>query len=512
MERTMTQIEHVVMLMLENRSFDNVLGWLYEKDSPKNYFPVSNLDRFAGLAGTESNPLRDKNGVMSNHLVTRVDNPAGVNFAVPDVDPNEEFEGVRNQLFGDTKPVDHEPTPDVIPRMKGFLQDYYGRGYLESVDDALRIMQCFGPEQLPTLNGIAKQFAVSDAWFSSVPSQTDPNRAFSLCGTSLGKKNNAGPIDTPTIFNALSDAGASWGLYWQPDWLYPNQSYTEYTFPQLKKGHGKHEIAKIEHLIKRILNDDLLDFTYIEPKWGLGETYNLSTPGNDYHPPTSVSDGENFLYAIIGLLMLSKCWNTTLLIITFDEHGGTYDHVPPRWHATPDGLGPKSDFAFNRFGVRVPTILASPFVRPGMVFRAPGKVPYDHTSFIKTLLRWRGVDPKTAGFGDRMKAAPSFDEVLSDTKVNIQYGSPDVDFFLEHILPLDLRNGKAMLQAMREGSALPPIEGPLNETMRDVPAGVARWIFKEAGANLERIEQLVEEYRRDPEAFVVGRIGAEPRR
>lgn len=476
-----------------------------------------NHDPYAGLDGTQWNPLHYK-GHTKNHYVTPVVDPEKVGFAVPDVDPNEAFEGVRNQLFGNTKPFDHEPPFDTTPAMKGFLQDYYGRGIIDRhIDDIVRIMQCFTPEQLPTLNGIAKQFAVSDAWFSSVPSQTNPNRVFSICGTSLGRKNNSTfayeTFDTPTIFNALSDSGASWGLYWQYNWLWPfsTESYTEYTFPQLQQvSKGDREIAQIDRLIKRILNNDLPDFTYIEPYWGLGPTHNYSTWGNDYHPPTSVSDGENFLYAIIGLLMLSKCWDKTLLIITFDEHGGTYDHVPPGWTAKPDGLGPKSDFAFNRFGVRVPTILASPFVRPGMVFRSPINVPYDHTSVIKTLLKWRGVDPKTAGFGDRMKAAPSFDDVLSDTIVNIRSGSPDVDFFLEHILPLDLRKGKATLQAMREGSALPPIEGPLNETMRGVSAGATRWILKEAGTDIERIEQMADEYRRDPEAFEI-RIGAVPR-
>src|SRR5215213_6492733 len=277
MPRPMQQIEHVIHLMLENRSLDNVLGWLYEKDSPLYFYPSTNRNPYAGLYPELTNPFHF-DGVTKDYPVTPVDNPAGVKYAVPDADSDETFEGTRNQLFGDTKPFDHEPDPTIIPRMKGFLQDYYGGGHVvRNLPSALLIMQCFTPEQLPTLNGIARQFAVSDAWFSSVPTQTNPNRAFSICGTSLGERDNRyvynDQFDTFTIFNALSHAGASWGLYWQYRWLFGPGSYTEYTFPQLRNvGQADHEIAEMPALIKRIIDNDLPAFTYIEPYWGGGYT------------------------------------------------------------------------------------------------------------------------------------------------------------------------------------------------------------------------------------------------
>ena len=114
----------------------------------------------------------------------------------------------------------------------------------------------------------------------------------------------------------------------------------------------------------------------------------------------------------------SSLWSKTLLIVTFDEHGGTYDHVPPPWTAIPpDNVSENSGelgFKFNRFGVRVPTILISPFVRRGTVFRAEGEIPYDHTSIIKTVLRWQGITPdESLGLGRRMPKAPTFENVLS---------------------------------------------------------------------------------------------------
>jgi phospholipase C len=115
----------------------------------------------------------------------------------------------------------------------------------------------------------------------------------------------------------------------------------------------------------------------------------------------------------------AAAWAKTLLIITFDEHGGTYDHVDPGWgaikpdiHQGPDG------FQFDRYGVRVPTIMASPWIPEGTVFREPAGSahPYDHCSLIAGILKWQGVDPATARLGARVAVAPTFESVLGDVK------------------------------------------------------------------------------------------------
>ncbi len=121
-------------------------------------------------------------------------------------------------------------------------------------------------------------------------------------------------------------------------------------------------------------------------------------------------------------------WNETLFVVTFDEHGGTYDHRPPPKTINPGSQRGTSGFNFDRLGVRVPTILVSPFVEAGTVFRAPDASahPFDHTSLLKTLLMWAGVDPASAGMGARMPVAPTFEGVLADDHVNVHAARPEV--------------------------------------------------------------------------------------
>jgi len=204
-----------------------------------------------------------------------------------------------------------------------------------------------------------------------------------------------------------------------------NKSYTEYIFPQIAAAKDNSEICDVSEFFRRAKAGELLDFTYIEPKWGYGSG-DLYIQGDDYHPPTHVNPGESFLYQVYQAAYESKCWAETLLIVTFDEHGGTYDHVPPPWGAiNPDGKNNETtQFKFDLFGVRVPTILISPFVPKSTVFRpAPGsQYPFDHTSFIKTLLGWAGVDPSSPNvdLGKRMPQAPSFEHVLAGQPLNTE--------------------------------------------------------------------------------------------
>ena len=148
---------------------------------------------------------------------------------------------------------------------------------------------------------------------------------------------------------------------------------------------------------------------------GVNPTY---VQGNDYHPPTWVGPGEDFVNKVYeALIANTNAWARTLLIITFDEHGGTYDHVDPGWGAVqPDNYQGANGFLFNRYGVRVPTLLVSPWIPAGTVFRAAtgSAHPFDHTSLIATILKWKRVDPKQAGLGERVASAPTFEDALGD--------------------------------------------------------------------------------------------------
>ncbi len=430
------QIDTIVYVMFENRSLDNVLGWLYAADTPKNIYPLRpTAPPYDGLTeGAYTLPL--KAHFWSDVTYYPIQKGVGKDgTTVPNLDPYEEYADVLNQLFGDAENTVDQPPPDgTHASMQGFLQDFDSD--LDTMDETIQITKTYTSAELPILYSLGKQYAVCDRWYSSMPTQTNPNRAFSLCGTSLGRLVNGGfdhdaieQFNTKTIWNALAEQNVSMGIYYHEIW-HDEQCFTQYTFPYLnrvnKPGRTLLEIMQIDDPSKgfyaRAKAGTLPAFTYIEPKWGYGVSFDTCIQGNDYHPPTDVRQGEKLLHDIYTALKSNKkAWEQTLLIVTFDEHGGTYDHHSPAWGATnPNDLDSnRSPFNFHLFGVRVPTLLISPYVWPSTVFRAPAdKPPYDHTSILATLLRWKGIDPANAGLYDRVSVAPTFEGALSLTIVN----------------------------------------------------------------------------------------------
>lgn len=498
------QVKKIVFLMLENRSLDNVLGWLYAGSAPDHVFPRNRPKEYDGLVvGRFSNPSPTTGEAV---LVQPV--PDGVwadGYSPPYWDPYEmlkkspatwpfgpyPWNGVMNQLFGDEKIIPGLPTPaSGAPAMKGFLQDYYSG--LMTEWKGHDVLWTYTPQQLPVINGLARRFAVSDRWFCSVPSQTNPNRAYSICGTSLGRESNQAltaqeQFDAPTLFNALAQAGKSWGLYFTDRWM-GTKSYTEYTFPRMS-GAGDSETGELAKFFQRAKEGTLPDFTYLEPKWG-----GIFSQGTDYHPgiDADVRPAEAFLREVFQAVREGKSWDETLFIITFDEHGGTYDHFPPPWGAiNPDGRnGVENGFEFDLFGARVPTILVSPFVKAGTVFRAPegSRFPFDHTSFIKTVLLWAGVDLGSVSLGRRMPEAPTFEGVLADQPVN--EGTLTVDATEAH---------PAASRAVKQAHPAGPND-ELKALLDGIPVVPRRAILGKSNT-LPEVQEEAARYRADPQKF-----------
>ncbi|QHC25038.1 alkaline phosphatase family protein [Streptomyces sp. GS7] len=395
----LSQIDHLVVLMQENRSLDNMLGFLYTDQG--NRSPSG--QPFEGLTGTESNP--DGNG--SKVTVFRIDHTEPGAYSMPGSIPGEEYHRVNNQLFG-TQQVD---TPAPAATNEGFVTDFAEmfptrKGNSPDVT-ASDIMGCFPPEALPVLSGLAKGYAVCDHWYCSVPTQTMPNRGFALAGTSLGLvsdtacmaqvKNTKLMFDTPSIFGRLSDKNIDWVIYG-----YNLLPLTKANFPDTQQAGAQH----FGHFIdfKNAAADGSLPaFTFLEPAW--------KHDGNSQHPNDDVASGEQLILDVYNALRTGPDWAKTLLVITYDEHGGCYDHVPPpAGAATPDQQAGEAGFDFTRFGVRVPTVLVSPLIEGGTVFRVPdGSVPLDHTSVLKTIEQRWGVPSLTA----RDAAAPGIGGVLT---------------------------------------------------------------------------------------------------
>jgi phospholipase C len=341
--------------------------------------------------------------------------------------PAEGYVATNEQLFSSaTAPADGKATND------GFVTSFTSElaNPTHPHDPQLvgaepsSIMGMYSPETLPVLCGLAKGFAVCDRWFASVPTQTFPNRAFAVAGTSLGYTNNSAhglpAFNTPSVFGKLADAGQTWTIYG-----YSRLPLTANDFPDtVDPGRGCKVESGFDKFQSDVASGQLAAFSYIEPEWA---TYprRSGPPGtthadndhnfqveNDQHPVSNLAVGEKLIYDVYTALRSNQgVWEKSLLIITYDEHGGNYDHVPPETGATaPDDIIGASGFDFTRFGVRVPAVIVSPLIPAGTIFRAPaGSPPYDHTSIIATLRARFNLGP----LGKRDAIAPHLGPVLT---------------------------------------------------------------------------------------------------
>jgi len=424
-------LDHVVVVLFENRSLDNVLGHLYGPEDGKV---------FDGVIGKNlSNPIPAwaeygaERKIVPYRVATDMDSP--------NPDSGEEYPHTNTQLFnvlnehnrfklGEeiTAPW-NAPDPGQTPTMDGFVTDYISTltaelGRQPSYEEYSQIMTGFAPEQVPVLNGLARGFGVFDHWFCEVPSQTFMNRSFWTAATSSGLtvnspftkflKNNG----AETIFNRLEAHGRSWKVYVAEPMRISFTGLIHYQRLQDRLATHFVPFAQFE---ADAANGDLPDLAFIEPSMAIGH--------NDYHPalgrsmghgvelpadpPSSILGGEALLSRIYHAYRSmrhdngSNVWNTALLI-GWDEPGGTFDHVPPGPVPPPDPTAPAGEmgFTFDRSGYRVPAVIVSPWVEPGSVFNEE----YRHTSLIATLReQWGLGDPFTA----RDAAARTFSSVFT---------------------------------------------------------------------------------------------------
>ncbi|MDE3022331.1 MAG: phosphoesterase [Pseudomonadota bacterium] len=369
---SLNQIDHFVVLMLENRSFDNLLGFLLPAGAD-----------FEGLTGYETNPDGQGKPVQ---VWTDPGNPT--TLSLPDPDPGESFVDMNAQLFG-------EGPVAGMPGMKGFVQDYVKQG-----GAAQDIMHCFSPEQIPALTALARSYAVSDRWFASAPCQTWPNRFFVHTATANGYENNSPahfPYMMPTIFNALEgQAPSGWKIYFHD---FPQSL----TLTELQVHLDR--FRPFTEFLDDAKTGSLPSYSFIEPRYFADADW-----PNDMHPPHNVAYGDQLVASVYDAVRQSSCWNSTLLVITFDEHGGCFDHVPPPNAVSPEPPRTGQVFAFDRYGVRVPAILVSPFIKPGTILRSDNNYPFDHTSIIRTLRSRFGIDKPLS---QRDAVAPDLSSVLN---------------------------------------------------------------------------------------------------
>ncbi len=424
-------LDHVVLVLFENRSLDNVLGRLYQPGE---------VESFEGVVGRDlSNPIPE----WAEHGADRKLVPYGIatDMDAPNPDPGEEYYHTNTQLFntldehnrfkigeGVTAPW-NAPPAGATPSMDGFVTDYISTftgemGRQPTYDEYAHIMTGYTPEQVPVLSGIAREFGVFDHWFCEVPSQTFMNRSFWTAATSSGLAVNPPTRkwftqnDAETLFERLEAHGKTWKVYVME--LMPVSFTGIIHYPRLHDRLATH-FVRFEEFEKDAAAGTLPDFALIEPDMASGH--------GDYHPafgraigpgievgmdpPSSILAGEAFLERVFNAYRSAtsetgaSVWNTTLLI-GWDEPGGTYDHVPPGLVPPPDPAAPAGEFGFtfDRSGYRVPAIIVSPWVEPGSVYNEE----YLHTSLIATLRKaWDLGEP----FTGRDAAARTFEDVFT---------------------------------------------------------------------------------------------------
>jgi phospholipase C len=397
------KIEHVVYLMLESRSFDNVCGLLYAKNEAGINFIGSNKP-FDGVdpsfynefGGKKVYPKLFQNGKLSTDYV----------LSDQSQDPfHDNSDGILQMFSAGFGEYQKGNAPD----MKGFAQN-------NASED---VMYTLTPEQLPILNGLAANYAISDEWFSGVPGGTDINRAYTLTGSAQNRldswEGGATYANWPQYPHRLS----LWKLLWNNginDWcIYNNIEWMNkvFTYNLYLQGQSPSVDANTMPYVQvmdvfrqQLRTGNIPKFSFLEPIWiaPVGTT--------SYHPGADLVPGEVALNELFEDLKNSPAWEKTLLVISFSKNGGICDHAAPPYAAKAWKNDSLNGFQFDIMGPRVPAIFVSPLIKQKTVVRSGKDQPFDATSFPATLLEWLRIPRARWGMGDRVQQAPTFESIF----------------------------------------------------------------------------------------------------
>ena len=365
------EIEHVVLLMFENRSFDHMLGLIDHPGLP------------TVLEEPIENPVdpADPNSARPTAF-------ALASYEALTADPKHGYPDVMRQLTG-------QPEPWQAPYMltnSGFAWNYHA----QRAAPGNEVLGCYPPQLLPVLSTLATEYAVCSRWFCSVPSETWPNRLFAHAATSDNLLDNDERLYTNrTIFEALSDAKKSWQIY-------AGDIPQVAAFRELWWHDGGPRFSRFNAFVDHARNGTLPNYSFIEPR-------HFGSGCESQHPLSKVLLGEHLLASVYEAIASNPdTWRSTLLLVTYDEHGGFFDRIPPA-AAVPPTAGvsdPKYGFAFDLLGPRVPTLAISPWIDR----LTNNDETHDHTSVMATLRDLFGFDETLTA---RDAAATSVSHLLS---------------------------------------------------------------------------------------------------
>ncbi len=377
---SMEQIRNWVVVMFENRSFDNLLGHL------------PHIDERESLIG-RSIELPYPGGTVTVRPTA--------NFTDPIPDPGEGYPNVNAQMYGRYVPESNAgkapylpfpnmmqapfnaPGPGEVATMDGFALDFFYNSLWQTgreltAAEMQSIGGTFTPQTAPVLNELAAQYAVFTNWHADVPTCTFPNRSFFHAGTSAGRVDNlitwdyAWDNDLPNLFERMTDKGVDWKCYFDESQVIPFEAINLGGAHHRKmwKTHSHH----MPSFYSDAANGTLPRYSWVEPTMLYGDLC-------DYHPPQDIRAAEQFLAKVYNAVRTSPQWEETALVVMFDEHGGCFDHVVPPAAVPPDHHTSQEGFTFDRYGIRIPTIVISAHTKRGTVIRDV----HANTSMTRTL-------------------------------------------------------------------------------------------------------------------------------
>jgi phospholipase C len=361
LENLNTKVDHIVVVMLENRSFDHMLGYLSLEGG---------RDDIDGLRPGMKNAHNGQDFAPHHLADTSIeDDPSHTTFSIGQQVANGNGGFVSNF-------AEHYPNAD-----PGTVMGYYNGG------------------DLLTYDYLAREFTVCQRWFASLQGMTWPNRLYATSGQSGGLLNNGDGVlplySEPTFFRQLDSHNRKWRWY-------------RHDFPTLRmlddeyRRHHHDNFETIDQFYKDAASGDLRAVSWIDPNYvDLGD----EGRANDDHPPTDVLNAQQMVADVVRAVTNGPKWEKTLLIVTYDEHGGFFDHVSPP-AAADDRTG-----TFQKYGVRVPALVVSPWVPRGSV----SSITFDHTSIIKTVLTrfCRASDGSIPRMSGRVAAANHLGSLLT---------------------------------------------------------------------------------------------------
>jgi len=359
-----SRVKYVIVVMMENRSFDHLLGHL----------GLTNAD-IDGLQVPQSNPVDPQNASSPRVPVAYDAIDGGPS------DPLHDFDSITQQIYGFHKGINES----AAVTMDGFVAN-------AAASAKSFVMSAFNDTNLPVLSSLARDFAVFDHWHCSCPCPTNPNREFLMSGTSHGMTVNTIPeagFPQQTHFGFLNERGVDSKIYFNDDpWMAP-------TFAELRSPFWLDRTVEMPQFFADLAGGSLPQYSLIQPRMATSK----NGTSNWQHPDNSVEAGEIFYASIYEALRASPYWEESLLIITYDEHGGFFDHQAPSEAApAPDSILGDNGFDFTRLGVRIPTVMVSPWIAKGTVVHRPtgARAPqatseYDATSIMSSANKIFGI-------------------------------------------------------------------------------------------------------------------------